>query len=70
LMYCQSFLVTSVRGIAFAPTTAASLSSGRMGFMNAALGLRFDFFFFAARRTLRFAALRFVAIRTSINGEW
>jgi hypothetical protein len=52
-MYVQSFFVTSVRGIGLDPTTAASLSSGCTGFMNAALGVRFfpDFlvaFFFAA----------------------
>src|SRR5713226_7393079 len=38
LMYAHSFFVTSVRGIAFDPTTAASLSLGCTGFMNAAFG--------------------------------
>src|SRR5262249_13481408 len=55
LMYAQSFLVTSVRGSAPEPTTAASCSLGRIAFMNAGLGFRFAavlFFagFFAARR--------------------
>src|SRR5215212_2925914 len=45
LMYAHSFLVTSVRGIAFDPTTSASLSLGCTGFMNAAFGLRFVAFF-------------------------
>src|SRR6476646_6818003 len=59
LMYCQSFLVTSVRGIGELPTTLARSLLGRIGFMNAAFGVRFlpeDF-----RRVLRppfFAALR------------
>jgi hypothetical protein len=34
-------LVTSVRGIAVAPTTAANIADGVIGFMNAAFGLRF-----------------------------
>src|SRR6266511_1686794 len=41
LMYCQSFLVTSVRGIGEEPTTAESCGLGCIGFMNAALGTRF-----------------------------
>src|SRR4051812_11130231 len=41
LMYAQIFLVTSVRGMALLPTTAPSAASGCMGFMNAALGVRF-----------------------------
>src|SRR5437762_849309 len=41
LMYCQSFLVTSVRGIGVEPTTAESCALGCIGFMNAALGTRF-----------------------------
>src|SRR4249920_1695888 len=45
LMYAHSFLVTSVRGIGFDPTTSASLSLGCTGFMNAAFGLRFVAFF-------------------------
>src|ERR1039457_5980054 len=40
LMYCQSFLVSSVRGNGFEPTTTASFSFGWTGFMNAALGFR------------------------------
>src|SRR5207249_1905665 len=50
LMYPQSFLVTSVRGIGLLPITAASAGVGVMGFMNAALGFRLLFFavFFAA----------------------
>src|ERR1700738_1299390 len=40
-MYCQSFLVTSVRGIGELPTTLARSLLGRIGFMNAALGVRF-----------------------------
>src|SRR5882757_4643949 len=47
LMYAQSFLVTSVRGIAFDPTTSASFSLGWTGFMNAAFGFRFAAAFFA-----------------------
>src|SRR6185295_11330695 len=48
LMYCQIFLVTSVRGIAPLPITAPSAALGFIGFMNAAFGLRFlpDFFAF------------------------
>src|SRR5688572_1557401 len=51
LMYCQSFFVTSVRGIGFEPTTGASCADGVMAFMNAGLGARLAFFagaFFAA----------------------
>src|SRR5215204_5841625 len=51
LMYCQSFLVTSVRGIGEAPTTGASCADGVIGFMNAGFGARLVFFagaFFAA----------------------
>src|SRR5262245_61500420 len=40
LMYSHIFLVTWVRGIAFEPTTSASVSLGVIGFMNAALGFR------------------------------
>src|SRR5260221_443751 len=47
LMYAHSFLVTSVRGIAFDPTTSASLSLGCTGILNAAFGLRFAAAFFA-----------------------
>src|SRR5512133_2090499 len=36
LIYCQSFFVTSVRGIALEPTTCESASSGCMGFIKAA----------------------------------
>src|SRR5438105_3631153 len=40
LMYCQSFLVTSVRGIGALPTTALNCALGVMAFMNAAFGVR------------------------------
>src|SRR5689334_21026497 len=40
LMYAQSFFVTSVRGIAFPPTTSASVADGFIGFMNAGFGFR------------------------------
>jgi hypothetical protein len=40
-MYCQSFLVTSVRGIGELPTTFARSPLGCIGFMNAAFGVRF-----------------------------
>src|SRR5437762_14240947 len=40
LMYCQSCLVSSVRGSGFEPTTNASFSLGWTGFMNAAFGFR------------------------------
>jgi hypothetical protein len=39
--------VTSVRGIGFDPTTAASWELGVIGFMNAALGVLFPPFFAA-----------------------
>src|SRR5262249_45376679 len=45
LMYCQSFFVIWVRGIGFMPTTAPSAASGFIGFMNAAFGFLFVFFF-------------------------
>src|SRR5262245_59830564 len=41
LMYAHSFLVTSVRGIAFAPTTSASVPLGCTGRMKAAFGFLF-----------------------------
>ena len=41
------FLGTSVRGIAFEPTTSESAALGCTGFMKAALGFRFAAFFFA-----------------------
>jgi hypothetical protein len=41
LMYSQTFLVTSVRGIGVAPITAANAALGVMAFMKAALGARF-----------------------------
>src|SRR5690242_14184570 len=44
LMYCQSFFVTSVRGIGFVPTTDPSCADGVIGFMNAGFGARFAFF--------------------------
>jgi len=40
-MYCQSFLVTSVRGIGELPTTEERSLLGCIGFMNAAFGVRF-----------------------------
>jgi hypothetical protein len=40
-MYAQSFLVTSVRGSGLEPTTEARAGLGCIGFMNAALGVRF-----------------------------
>src|SRR5450830_451717 len=40
LMYSHTFLVTSVRGIAAAPMTAANVGEIVIGFMNAAFGLR------------------------------
>jgi hypothetical protein len=48
-MYCHNFLVTSVRGSGFVPTTSPSAALGVIGFMNAALGFLVDFFvaFFA-----------------------
>ena len=51
----QSFLVSSVRGRPFEPTTSASFASGITGRMNAAFGFRFDFFFaaFLAIESLR-----------------
>src|SRR5262245_13356427 len=56
LMYAHSFLVTSVRGIAFAPTTSASVPLGVTGLMKAAFGLRAVFFFavfFAMRSPMK-----------------
>src|SRR5260370_21319463 len=44
LMYAHSFLVTSVRGIGFEPTTSESAALGCTGFMKAALGFLPDFF--------------------------
>jgi hypothetical protein len=44
-MYAQSFFVTSVRGIAFEPTTSASAGLGVITFMNAAFGFLALFFF-------------------------
>jgi hypothetical protein len=45
--------VTSVRGIAFEPTTSASVALGVTGLMKAAFGFRFDPpFFFAMRSPL------------------
>src|SRR5436189_6385785 len=60
LMYCQSFLVTSVRGIALEPMTAPSAALGIIGFMNAALGFRL-----VAFRLAFFAAFFFFAILIS-----
>src|SRR5262249_17663115 len=47
LMYAHSFLVTSVRGIGFEPTTSESAASGATGFMNAAFGFLLLFAFLA-----------------------
>src|SRR5581483_8092598 len=47
LMYAHSFLVSSVRGSGFEPTTSDSTLSGWTGFMNAALGFRLLAAFFA-----------------------
>src|SRR5437867_12562338 len=47
LMYAQSFLVTSVRGIGFEPTTSLSAALGCTGLMNAAFGFRLLAAFFA-----------------------
>src|SRR3954454_22507326 len=47
LMYAHSFLVISVRGIGFEPTTSASAALGCTGFMNAAFGFRLLAAFFA-----------------------
>src|SRR5213596_2905215 len=44
LMYCQSRLVTSVRGIGLLPITSASWGLGCIGFMNAAFAFRAVFF--------------------------
>src|SRR5215510_10222390 len=57
-MYAQSRLVTSVRGIGLLPTTAARVSLGCTGFMNAAFGFRLLAAFFAmsspcVRRSIR-----------------
>src|SRR5260221_14493607 len=43
LMYAHSFLVTSVRGIGFEPTTSDSAALGCTGFMKAAFGFRLLF---------------------------
>jgi hypothetical protein len=40
-MYSQIFFTTSVRGSGMAPTTAASMALGVIGFMKAVLGVRF-----------------------------
>ena len=68
-MYCQSFFVISVRGIGLEPTTALSASSGCIGFMNAAFGVRFFFAgaFFAAFFTVFFLRAFFAALlRTAL----
>src|SRR4026207_686576 len=52
LMYAQIFLVTSVRGMALLPTTAPSAASGCIGFMDAALGVRFLLDFLADLRAV------------------
>src|SRR5690242_8773952 len=75
LMYAQSFLVTSVRGIGLAPITSPSCGLGVIGFIKAAFGFRADFFaaFFAmsspwllvapsAEYHLRLCHARFLAV--------
>src|SRR4029079_7554553 len=47
LMYAHSFLVISVRGIGFEPTTSLNAALGCTGFMNAAFGFRLLAAFFA-----------------------
>jgi hypothetical protein len=59
-------LVTSVRGIALVPTTAPSVALGFIGFMKAALGLRFLPAFFAFFFAIRFSSERFGTVRYSI----
>src|SRR5690606_3724916 len=65
LMYAQTFLVISVRGMGESPTTAASSALGVIGFMNAGFGARLRALFFAAdlRVVLRalFLAVDFLA---------
>src|SRR5688500_16799432 len=65
LMYAHSRFVPSVRGIGFDPTTSASDALGVTGAMNAAFGLRADFFapvfFFAVVLRAVFFALFFAA---------
>src|SRR5919106_2270736 len=61
-MYAHNFLVSSVRGSGFEPTTSDSAASGVTGFMKAALGFRLlaDFFAMSSpsdRRSNRSAAL-------------
>jgi hypothetical protein len=80
LMYCQSFFVISVRGSGPEPTTALSASSGCIGFMNAAFGVRFFFAgaFFAAFLTVflllaffaPFFALLFFFVAIEDSPEW
>lgn len=56
LMYAHTFLVTSVRGSALLPTTAASAALGVIAFMKAAFGVRFAFFAFGLAAAFFFAA--------------
>src|SRR5690606_5798109 len=58
LMYAQSFLVTSVRGMGLLPITSESAALGCMAFMNAAFGFRLAPDFFAAFLVDFFAAFR------------
>ena len=53
-MYFHICLTISVRGIPFSPTTAAKFALGASGFMNAADGLRADFFFAQRKNVHRF----------------
>src|SRR5256885_15615010 len=76
-MYCHSFFVSWVRGIALVPTTARRAASVCIGLMNAALGLRFAPHRFAVFRDAFLALLRppflppffFVAMRSPGVGE-
>jgi 4'-phosphopantetheinyl transferase len=61
LMYAQIFLVTSVRGCGWSPTTAARSASGFMAFMNAGFGARLAPVFFAAF-FVAFLAVAFFAV--------
>jgi hypothetical protein len=61
-MYPQIFLVTSVRGIALDPITAASVPLGVIGFMKAAFGLRFLPLFFAFFFAISISPLKIVGV--------
>src|SRR5687767_5732744 len=63
-MYAQRRFVTSVRGIGLSPTTGASAGPIVTGRMNAAFGLRADFFAFFMTFFAGFFAAFFFAIST------